>query len=304
MPDLRTLGTESPHPRTARLDAMDVEELLGVMNAEDRRVPDAVAAQLGPIASAVALAVDSLSSGGRLVYLGAGTSGRLGVLDAAECPPTFGTDPGQVVGLLAGGPGAMFRAVEGAEDDAALGAQDLRDLGLTAQDTVVGLAASGRTPYVVGGLDHARSVGAGTVAVACNPGSEVGRHADVAIELDTGPEVLTGSTRLKAGTAQKLVLNMISTAAMVGTGKVYGNLMVDVRPSNAKLRQRAVRIVRDATGCDDATARAALADADDHAKTAIVALLCGTDAATARDRLTAAHGFVRAALPSDLPAPH
>lgn len=304
MPDLRTLGTESPHPRTARLDAMDVEELLGVMNAEDRRVPDAVATQLGPIASAVALAVDSLSSGGRLVYLGAGTSGRLGVLDAAECPPTFGTDPGQVVGLLAGGPGAMFRAVEGAEDDAALGAQDLRDLGLTAQDTVVGLAASGRTPYVLGGLDHARSVGAGTVAVACNPGSEVGRHADVAIELDTGPEVLTGSTRLKAGTAQKLVLNMISTAAMVGTGKVYGNLMVDVRPSNAKLRQRAVRIVRDATGCDDATARAALADADDHAKTAIVALLCGTDAATARDRLTAAHGFVRAALPSDLPAPH
>lgn len=219
-------------------------------------------------------------------------------------PPTFGTDPGQVVGLLAGGPGAMFQAVEGAEDDAALGAQDLRDLGLTAQDTVVGLAASGRTPYVVGGLDHARSVGAGTVAVACNPGSEVGRHADIAIELDTGPEVLTGSTRLKAGTAQKLVLNMISTAAMVGTGKVYGNLMVDVRPSNAKLRQRAVRIVRDATGCDDATARAALADAGDHAKTAIVALLCGTDAATARDRLTAAHGFVRAALPADLPAPH
>lgn len=312
MPDLHALGTESPHPRTAQLDAMDVEELLGVMNAEDRRVPDAVAAQLGPVAAAVRLATRSLTSGGRLVYLGAGTSGRLGVLDAAECPPTFGTDPGQVVGLLAGGPGAMFQAVEGAEDDAALGAQDLQDLGLTAQDTVVGLAASGRTPYVVGGLDHARSVGAATVSVACNPGSEVGRHADVAIELDTGPEVLTGSTRLKAGTAQKLVLNMISTAAMVGTGKVYGNLMVDVRPSNAKLRQRAVRIVRDATGCDEATARAALADAGDHAKTAIVALLCGTDAATARDRLAQAHGFVRAALPggpptappADAPTPH
>jgi N-acetylmuramic acid 6-phosphate etherase len=296
--DLLALGTESPNARSADLDALRVDDLLAVMNAEDRRVPDAVTAQLGPIADAVAVAVDSLAAGGRLVYLGAGTRGRLGVLDAAECPPTFSTDPGQVVGVLAGGRGAMFEAVEGAEDDAALGARDLADLGLTDRDTVVGLAASGRTPYVVGGLDHARAVGASTVAIACNPDSEIGRHADVRIELDTGPEVLTGSTRLKAGTAQKLVLNMISTAAMVRLGKVYGNLMVDVRPSNAKLRERAVRIVREATGCDDAAARAALAEAGDHPKTAIVALLCGVDAGTARSRLTAAHGFVRAALPS------
>ncbi len=296
MPDLSALTTEASNPQTRDLDAMSVEDLLRVMNAEDRRVPDAVALQIPQIARAVGFAVAALRSGGRLVYLGAGTSGRLGVLDAAECPPTFGTDPSVVVGLLAGGAEAMFRAVEGAEDDAELGVRDLTAIGLSGRDVVIGLAASGRTPYVLGGLGHARAVGARTVAIACNRGSEIAQHAQVAIELDNGPEVLTGSTRLKAGTSQKLVLNMISTATMVGLGKVYRNLMVDVRPTNEKLLARAVRIVRDATGCDEQAARTALAAADQHAKTAIVAILCGIDADQARERLVVADGFVRGAV--------
>ncbi len=297
MPDLSALtATESRNPRTATLDAMSVTEFLEVMNAEDRRVADAVAGQIPQIARAVELAVAALRRGGRLIYTGAGTSGRLGVLDAAECPPTFGTDPEQVIGLLAGGQGAMFQAVEGAEDSVELGVADLVAIGLTADDVVVGIAASGRTPYVIGGLDHARSVGAATVAIACNPGSEVGRHADVSIEVDNGPEVLTGSTRLKAGTSQKLILNMISTGTMVRLGKVYGNLMVDVRPTNEKLVARAIGIVQAATGCDAERAEQALAEADNHAKTAIVAILCGIDAEAARARLAEADGFVRAAV--------
>lgn len=292
----RAAGTEQPNPLTQSLDSMGVTELLTVMNAEDRRVPLAVATQIPQIARAATLAAEALAAGGRLVYLGAGTSGRLGVLDAVECPPTFGTDPDRVVGVLAGGLDAMFRAAERAEDSAEQGAQDLRGIDLTDRDVVVGIAASGRTPYVIGGLDLARSRGAATVSLACNVGSEVSAHADVAIEIDNGPEVLTGSTRLKAGTSQKLVLNMISTAAMVQLGKVYGNLMVDVRPSNDKLVDRAVRIVQTATDCDRETAERALAAADNHAKTAIVAILCGVDADTARERLADAGGFVRAAV--------
>lgn len=291
-----TPATESSNPLTRELDAMSVADILRVMNDEDAGVAAAVAVAIPQIVRAVDLAVAALSAGGRLVYLGAGTSGRLGVLDAAECPPTFGTDPAQVVGLLAGGPEAMFRAVEGAEDSRQLGADDLAAIGLTDRDVVVGLAASGRTPYVLGGLDHARGVGAATVAVSCTPNAEISGHADVAIEVDNGPEVLTGSTRLKAGTSQKLVLNMISTATMVRLGKVYGNLMVDVRPSNEKLVARAVRIVRAATDCDEPTARQALDEAEGHAKTAIVAILCGVDAATARERLSAGSGFVREAV--------
>lgn len=291
-----TPATESSNPLTRELDAMSVADILRVMNDEDAGVAAAVAVAIPQIVRAVDLAVAALSAGGRLVYLGAGTSGRLGVLDAAECPPTFGTDPAQVVGLLAGGPEAMFRAVEGAEDSRQLGADDLAAIGLTDRDVVVGLAASGRTPYVLGGLDHARGVGAATVAVSCTPNAQISGHADVAIEVDNGPEVLTGSTRLKAGTSQKLVLNMISTATMVRLGKVYGNLMVDVRPSNEKLVARAVRIVRAATDCDEPTARQALDEADGHAKTAIVAILCGVDAATARERLSAGSGFVREAV--------
>lgn len=288
--------TEQRNPRTQGLDAMSIDELLRTMNDEDARVPAAVAAQIPQIARAVELVVAALSAGGRLIYQGAGTSGRLGVLDAAECPPTFGTDPAQVRGLLAGGREAMFEAVENAEDSTALAVSDLEAIGLSARDVVVGIAASGRTPYVIGGLDHAHRIGAATVALACNPGAETSRHADVAIEVDNGPEVLTGSTRLKAGTSQKLVLNMISTAAMVRLGKVYGNLMVDVRPTNEKLVDRAARIVQAATDCDRATAEQALAAAGNHAKTAIVAILCGIDAASARARLATADGFVRGAV--------
>ncbi|GAA4072778.1 N-acetylmuramic acid 6-phosphate etherase [Microbacterium laevaniformans] len=294
--------TEQQNPRTRALDAMSVTELLTAMNEEDRRVPVAVAAAIGQIARAVDLAVAALGAGGRLIYLGAGTSGRLGVLDAAECPPTFGTDPGQVRGVLAGGRAAMFEAVENAEDSVEFAVADLQAIELSAADVVVGIAASGRTPYVIGGLDHARAIGAATVALAANPNAEISEHADVAIEIDNGPEVLTGSTRLKAGTSQKLVLNMISTATMVRLGKVYGNLMVDVRPTNEKLVDRAVRIVQAATGCDRSRAESALADADGHAKTAIVAVLCGIGAAAARERLADAHGFVRAAIDDAAPA--
>lgn len=288
--------TEGRNPASADLDEMTALEVVRVMNAEDHRVADAVAQALPQVAAAVEAVVTGMRAGGRLVYMGAGTSGRLGVLDAAECPPTFRTDPGQVVGLIAGGQGAMFTAVEGAEDSAELGAADIDGLGISEHDTVVGIAASGRTPYVIGGLDRARERGAATVSVACNRGALVSSHADVAIEVDNGPEVVTGSSRLKAGTGQKLILNMISTATMVQLGKVYGNLMVDVAPTNTKLVDRARRIVIDATGCTDVEATAALDAADGHAKTAIVMVVRGIDADAARARLAAADGFVRTAI--------
>lgn len=290
------LTTEAGNAATRDLDTMSVAEILTVMNTQDLLVPVAVGRVLPRIAQAVELAVEALRAGGRLVYLGAGTSGRLGVLDATECPPTFGTDPEQVLGILAGGRDALVRSAEGAEDDPALAVADLDRIGLASRDVLVGIAASGRTPYVLGGLDHARGIGCRTVSIACTTPALVSAHADVAIEVDTGPEVLTGSTRLKAGTAQKLVLNLVSTATMVRLGKVYGNLMVDVRPSNEKLRARALRIVVEATGCSTDQARSALAGAGGHAKTAIVMVLADVDAATARARLDAAGGFVRGAL--------
>lgn len=295
---LASLGTETANDRTTDLDTMSVADLLTVMNQEDRTVPVAVAAALPAIENAVDAIVRARRRGGRLIYLGAGTSGRLGVLDAVECPPTFGTDPGEVLGLIAGGERAFLRAVEGAEDDPDLAVTDLRAVGLTDVDVVVGIAASGRTPYVIGGLDHARSVGAATVSIACNLGAEISGHADVAIEVDTGPEVLTGSTRLKAGSAQKLVCNMLSTASMIRTGKVFHNLMVDVQPTNAKLVDRARRIVSDATGVDPDTAATAIDQAGGHAKTAVVMLLTDTDFATATARLARAQGDVRAAITS------
>lgn len=290
--------TEGRNNRTMDLDEFTVHELLTAMNDEDRLVPDAVRRVLPAVERNVDLAVTALRSGGRLIYQGAGTSGRLGVLDAAECPPTFGVSPGLVLGVLAGGDAAMFRSEEGAEDSAERGRDDLAALDLSAADVVIGIAASGRTPYVLGGLDYARSVGASTVALSCNPGAAISAHAEVAIEIDNGPEVLTGSTRLKAGTSQKLVLNMISTAAMVRMGKAFSNLMVDVAPSNVKLADRVVRIIGEATGCDEAAARAAADAADGHAKTAIVMILADVDAPTARARLAAADGFVRAAIRS------
>lgn len=296
MSDLGALTTELPNPRTASLDSMPVEELLHTMNTEDAGVAVAVAQAIPDIARAVELIVERRRRGGRLIYAGAGTSGRLGVLDAVECPPTFGTDPSEVIGLIAGGPAAFTGAVEGAEDDPARAAGDLAALALGDNDAVVALAASGRTPYAIGALIHARSVGAATVAVSCNRRAELTTHAEVGIEIDTGPEVLTGSTRLKAGTAQKMVCNMLSTAAMVQVGKVYGNLMVDVNPTNAKLVDRARRIVAEATGTDPATATALLDAAGGHPKTAIVMRLAGVDAPEARQLLSRADGFVRIAI--------
>ncbi|MFC7432388.1 MULTISPECIES: N-acetylmuramic acid 6-phosphate etherase [unclassified Agrococcus] len=293
---IAALGTERRNPRTADLDTLDTAELLARMNDEDATVATAVRAVLPQVAEAVDRIAAARRRGGRLVYLGAGTSGRLGLLDAVECPPTFGTDPSEVLGLMAGGRDAFVVAVEGAEDDPALGASDVAGVDVGPDDVVVGLAASGRTPYVLGGLAEARARGAATVAVACNVGSRIGAAADVAIEVDTGPEVLTGSTRLKAGTAQKLVCNMLSTASMVRTGKVYGNLMVDVRPTNAKLVDRAQRIVAEATGAAPEIAADALAAAGIHAKTAVVMLLAACDAQRAQSLLDAAGGDVRAAL--------
>ncbi|MBF9066953.1 N-acetylmuramic acid 6-phosphate etherase [Streptacidiphilus fuscans] len=294
--DLSLLGTESPHSGTGELDRLPVTDLLALMNDADGVAVRAVRAALPAIASAVDLVAASLRQGGRLVYLGAGTSGRIGMLDAVECPPTFGTDPAQVVTLLAGGPGAFTTAVEGAEDDPDGAVADLDALGIGPRDTVVGIAASGRTPYVVGGLRHARALGASTVSVACNPEAPISAHADVPVEVVTGPEVLTGSTRLKAGTAQKLVCNMLSTAAMVQIGKVYGNLMVDLRPTNDKLRDRARRIVAEAAHTDLATAEQALAAAGGHAKTAIIMLLTGSDAKQADALLARSDGDVRTAV--------
>jgi N-acetylmuramic acid 6-phosphate etherase len=293
---LADLSTEGRNPRTTDLDTWSTADLLAAMNAEDQRVALAVRDALPQITAAVDLVVSARRRGGRLIYLGAGTSGRIGLLDAVECPPTFGTDPGEVLGMIAGGDRAFVRAVEGAEDDPDLAVRELDAVEVGPLDVVVGLAASGLTPYVIGGLRHARSRGAATVAVSCNPGAAISAEADVAVELRTGPEVLTGSTRLKAGTAQKLVCNMLSTASMVRTGKAYGNLMVDVRPTNRKLVDRAQRIVADATGVDRAVADEALAQAGEHAKTAIVMLLAGCSAERAAELLAAADGDVRAAV--------
>jgi N-acetylmuramic acid 6-phosphate etherase len=294
--NLGTLTTEARNARTLDLDELSALQIVEVMNDEDRKVAEAVREALPQIADAVELITSARRRGGRLIYLGAGTSGRLGLLDAVEIPPTFGTDPGEVLGLIAGGEQAFTRAVEGAEDDPGRAVRELSDAGLSARDVVVGLAASGRTPYVMGGLRHARQTGAPTVAVSCNRGAAISALADVAIEVVTGPEVLTGSTRLKAGTAQKLVCNMLTTASMVRTGKVYSNLMVDVRPTNAKLVDRAQRIVAEAAGVDVDTAARALIEAGGNAKTAIVSLLLGTSAEGARELLEATNGSVRAAV--------
>lgn len=294
-PGIRHLDTEQVNPRTQQLDQCSTLELLQLLNAEDFRVPVAVEAALPAVAEAVELIAVALRQGGRLFYVGAGTSGRLGVLDAYECPPTFGTPPELVQALVAGGV-ARDRADESAEDDPELGAADLAERGLAAGDVVVGIAASGRTPYVVGALEYARSAGAATVALACSGGSVIGSLADKAIEVPVGPEALTGSTRLKAGTAQKLVLNMISTATMVKLGKVYKNFMVDMEASNGKLRQRARGIVAMATGEDEAAVEAAMAATGEHMKASIVMLLAGVSAEEAFRRLTEADGNVRGAL--------
>lgn len=294
--DLGGLVTEGRNPRTMELDTMELQAALLVMNDEDAGVAAAVRTQAAQIAAGVRVMTAALRQGGRVFYIGAGTSGRLGILDAAECPPTFGTDPERVQALMAGGGEAAGRAKEGAEDDADAGREDLRARGVTARDAIVGLAASGRTPYVAGAMAFAREVGARTIAVVCNPAGPLIDLADVAIVPVVGPEVVMGSTRLKAGTAQKLVLNMLSTMTMVQLGKVYTNLMVDMHASNVKLKNRAVRMLRLATGLAAEEAEHSLAEAGGSLKAAIVSHLAGVSPAEAKARLEAADGRVREAL--------
>ena len=300
-PDLRLaqLETETRNPRTTELDALSTDALVETLHHENQASFDAVSAILPEIACVVDVIAERMGHGGRLFYVGAGTSGRLGVLDASECPPTFGVSSELVQGIIAGGPIALTTSIEGAEDEPEIGAADLRDRNVTANDVVVGIAASGRTPYVVGALDAARHAGAFTVALVNVSDPVLSRHAETTLAAVTGPEPLTGSTRLKAGTAQKLVLNLLSTGVMIRTGKVYGNLMVDVRASNAKLRDRAVRIVMAATDAPRAEAEAALTQSGGEAKTAIVLLRLHISAEDAARRLAAAHGWVRAAIASE-----
>ncbi|WP_405013667.1 N-acetylmuramic acid 6-phosphate etherase [Kitasatospora sp. NBC_01539] len=293
---LDTLATEAFRPELADLDLLPTLRIAELMNGEDRTVPEAVGRLLPEISAAVDAIADRLARGGRLVYAGAGTAGRVGVLDAAECPPTFSTPPELVVGLIAGGPEAVLQAVEGAEDDRGLAVRDLDGLGITADDAVIGVSASGRTPYAVAAVEHARARGALTVGLACTEGSELGAAAEHPIEVVVGPELLTGSTRLKAGTAQKLVLNMVSTITMVRLGRTYGNLMVDLRATNAKLRARCHRIVTLATGADPAAVTRALDAADGEVKPAILTLLTGLAPADATALLAAHTGRLRAAL--------
>ncbi len=293
---LDKMTTEARNSASVNLDVMSPLEIIKLMNEEDMKVPLAIRPHLDDIARVIAWCIASLEGGGRIIYVGAGTSGRLGVVDASECPPTFGVSPSMVVGLIAGGEKAFIKAVEGAEDSPELGEMDLKKISLSDRDTVIGLAASGRTPYVIGALEYANSIGCHTAAISCNSDSEIGRVASLAIEILVGPEVLTGSTRLKAGTAQKLVLNMISTATMVSIGKCYENLMVDVMQSNEKLHVRAQNIVMEATGVTRAKASDILEKAGGSAKKAIVMILDSCSALEAENRLAAANGHIRAVL--------
>ena len=294
--NLKNMSTETRNQNTMNLDIMTPLEVVTVMNQEDAKVPEAIKPALPNIAQCVTWAISSIENGGRIIYMGAGTSGRLGVLDAVECPPTFGVAPEVVVGLIAGGEKAFVKAEEGAEDSRELGRQDLGDINLEERDIVIGIAASGRTPYVLGGLAYAREVGCHTVGISCNPGSAVGAAAELAIEVVPGPECLTGSTRLKSGTCQKLILNMISTATMVGCGKAYQNLMVDVMQTNEKLVVRAQNIVMEATGCDRETAAEKIGIAGGNAKTAITMILADCGLEEAKARLETAKGHVREAI--------
>lgn len=293
---LEELLTEKRNPASEGIDGLGADEILRIINAEDRKVADAVAQEIPRIARAVEAIVARIEAGGRLFYVGAGTSGRLGVLDAAECPPTFNVPRELVQGVIAGGARALARATEASEDDPSLGARDLAARGLTARDAVVGIAASGRTPYVLGAVARAREMGALTIGISCTPGSELSCAVEIPIEPLVGPEILAGSTRMKAGTATKLILNMLSTAAMIRLGHVYGNLMVNVQPKNAKLRDRAVSIVAEAAGIDRERAAAFLVPAGDRVKVAILMARLGIAREAAEERLDAAHGRVSEAL--------
>ncbi|MDU0268114.1 N-acetylmuramic acid 6-phosphate etherase [Mammaliicoccus sciuri] len=291
--DISRLTTESRNEHSSKLDTLTPEQFVDIMNNEDQKVAQFIKEENHAIAQLITQVINGLNNGGRLIYMGAGTSGRLGVLDAAECVPTFGVTPDVVVGLIAGGPSAMTVAVEGAEDDESLGEQDLRDLNINEHDTVIGIAASGRTPYVIGGLRYAQSINVPTGCVTCNKASEVGKHADYPVQVDVGPEVLTGSTRLKAGTAQKLILNMISTGAMVGIGKVYENLMIDVKATNKKLKQRAVNMIQEVLQTTDEDSVKLFKQSDEQVKVAIVMGMHGISKEEALERLKQAKGFVR-----------
>ncbi|MBM7587755.1 N-acetylmuramic acid 6-phosphate etherase [Bacillus pakistanensis] len=290
------LSTEKVNPNTLKIDIASTGDILQMINEEDQKVAIAVQKVLPEIEGVVDEVVHSISQGGRLIYLGAGTSGRLGVLDAVECPPTFSVDPELVVGLIAGGEKAFVKAVEGAEDREEFGKTDLQEIGVTPNDTVIGIAASGRTPYVIGGLRYARELGANTVALSCNEKAKISKEAKHVIEVIVGPEVLTGSTRLKAGTAQKLVLNMISTASMIKLGKAYGNLMVDVNISNFKLEQRAIGMIQSITGVEYEEAVSTLKKANNEVKPSIVMITLNCDYEEAKNRLEDANGYVRLAI--------
>jgi len=295
---LDQLTTEARNPLTEELDRLSALEIVNLINSEDAKVADAVGEESESIATAIDVIAERLSRGGRLIYMGAGTSGRLGVLDAVECPPTFNTEPELVIGLIAGGPEGLLRAVEGAEDSKEMGRKDLQELELSDLDVVVGIAASGRTPYVKGGLDYARKTGAFAIGFSCNRDAEIIQHADLSIIPVVGPEVLSGSTRLKAGTATKMVLNMLTTGAMVRMGKTYSNLMVDVQTTNEKLVERAAGIVESLTGCTRTEARELLKCCDGELKTAVVSKNLDLSADVSRDRLRSVNGHLRQALES------
>lgn len=293
---LENLSTEHRNEKTMNLDEMSIKEVLQSMNQEDRTVALAVENEIEEIEKVVQIVIKSFEEDGRLIYIGAGTSGRLGILDAVECPPTFGTDDKMVQGFIAGGLKAFTKAVEGAEDREELAEEDLKSIGLNEKDTVIGIAASGRTPYVIGGLKYANSVGASTASISCNKNAVISKYAKLNVEVETGAEILTGSTRLKAGTAQKLVLNMISTASMIGVGKVYKNLMVDVQSTNAKLVERSKRIIVEATGASYEVATEYYERANRNVKVAIVMILLQCEYGEALEKLKCAKGFVKKAL--------
>lgn len=294
--NLSGMLTESRNPNSEKIDNCSTIEILQIINNEDKHVAFAVEKELPHIAQAVDAISHAFSNKGRLIYIGAGTSGRLGILDASECPPTYGTPPEQVIGLIAGGQPAIFKAVENAEDNQELAIIDLTKINFSAEDVLVGIAASGRTPYVISGMQYAKSIGATVVSVCCNPKAPMISIADIAITPIVGAEVITGSSRMKAGTAQKLILNMLTTASMIKIGKVYGNLMVDVEATNAKLVERQVTIVMQATGCDRKTAIWALEQSNKHSKTAILMILANLDASQAKKILLENNGFIKKAI--------
>ena len=293
---LSTLITEQRNPNSMHVDSLSALEIVKLMNDEDKRVPLVIEKCLPQIAQAVECIVAAFQQGDRLVYIGAGTSGRLGVLDASECPPTFGVSPEMVKGIIAGGERALRHPIEGAEDSKSQAVVDLQTIQFSSKDVLVGIAASGRTPYVIGALEYAKSLGSVTVSIASNPNSAMANIVDIAIDTVVGPEVLTGSSRLKSGTAQKLVLNMLTTASMILMGKCYQNLMVDVQASNEKLKARAIRIVMQATDCDKALAEDTLKQADQNAKLAIMMILSGLDRAQAEALLEKHQGKLQLAL--------